>query len=253
MLDWIVQAIHELMAAVGWLTAQLRLVWQFLGEFVDWIWEGLLAIARTFEFVGRVIWRGFRALGHLNFRSIWNGLKRIYQRYCAALDWWNRHVMGPIERMRAQIMQVYRIFFAPIIRLLDTFRVGVRFIALFNRRLAQRLDSRLMALEGLIMAPIRTMLRRLNSLASYHRALITASGRLSRSVLLATLARDASCVWEVLTNPRALFYSPPTLPPPPGLAEMSADLEVYVTTGGGPLADAVDRLQEVAERFERET
>ena len=233
----------------GWLVWLASTTWSW----IIWLWDNLVVVAhflvqvantllQGIVFVARSIWRGLLALRHLNFRSIWNGLKRIYQRYCDALDWWDRHVMGPIERMRAQIMQVYRIFFAPIIRLLDTFRVGVRFIALFNRRLAARLDSRLMALEGLIMAPIRTMLRRLNSLASYHRALITASGRLSRSVLLATLARDAGCVWEVLTNPRAVLYSPtPPLPGRPFRQDLDA-ARLYLSTGTGPLAPDIDAL-----------
>ena len=86
------------------------------------------------------------------------------------------------------------------------------------------------------MWPITTALHRLNAISSYFTALITTAGRLSRPLLLESMRRDALLVWEVLTNPRALLYSPPQPPLRPTVEAAGRDFREYLEQGTGPHA-----------------
>jgi hypothetical protein len=60
---------------------------------------------------------------------------------------------------------------------------------------------------------------------------------------LETLRRDASLVWEVLTNPRSRIYGPIVKPEPrPSVAQTAGDIEVYAKTGAGPMLERMDAL-----------
>ena len=247
-----------------WINYWLGSIWQTLRQMYQWViynlgvmvtniiyalqfvWDTLVLFARWVAAGARLIKAGFvravKALLHLDFRSIWRSLRCAYERFQRARAWWKRHVQDPIDKIRKNIMDIYRTFFQPIIRFLDSLRVFVRFIALFNRKLAAKLDARLWGLEAKILSPITTALRRLNSISSHLGALVTALGYLDRVTLLESLRRDASLVWEVLTNPRGALHSDPPGITHTTLAQVDADFDVYARAGGGPLADRVDDL-----------
>jgi hypothetical protein len=109
-------------------------------------------------------------------------------------------------------------------------------VALFNRKLAAKLDHRLMVLEGKIMWPITTALHRINDISSYVTALITTAGRLARPLLLESMRRDALLVWEVLTNPRRVIYSPPEPIQQATREAVCRDFEEYLRFGTGRLS-----------------
>jgi hypothetical protein len=235
----------------GWVGDWIGNVWAW----ITWLYDNLKAFAQwaygalsnAFRWLGtgfRWVLRHLAALRHLNFSSIWAALKRAYNRLLAALAWLRKRIVDPLEAMRRQILQIYRRFFQPIIRVLDSLRVFVRFIALFNRKLAAKLDARLWSLEAKILSPITTALRRLNSISSHLGALVTALGYLDRVTLLESLRRDASLVWEVLTNPRGRIFDKPATPAPFSLREVHDNLATYLETGGGPMAPRVDAMYE---------
>jgi len=217
--------LDQLLAFSQWVIG----IFQYLGGFIDTLFRGL-------RWFGEHLWRGIKALRHLNFSRIWAALKRGYNRFLHAYDWWRRHVLAPLDRMRRQIWQIYRTFFKPLVMFLDSLRVFTRMIAIFNRKLAARLDHSLMALEGKILWPITATLHRLNEISSYFTALITVTGRLSRPLLLESMRRDALLVWEVLTNPRAVLYSPPEPARRPTIEAAGRDFREYLEHGTGPHA-----------------
>jgi len=230
--------LDQLLAFSQWVIG----IFQYLGGFIDTLFRGL-------RWFGEHLWRGIKALRHLNFSRIWAALKRGYNRFLHAYDWWRRHVLAPLDRMRRQIWQIYRTFFKPLIMFLDSLRVFTRMIAIFNRKLAARLDHSLMALEGKLLWPITTMLHRINEITSYFTALITTAGRLARPLLLESMRRDALLVWEVLTNPRAVLYSPPEpAQPHHTYLQLKDEMHEYCETGTGPVADyvrdALDAMRE---------
>jgi hypothetical protein len=202
---------------------------QLVGGFIDDLFRGA-------RWLGDHLWRGIKALRHLNFRKIWDKIHAGYERFNKALDWWKRHVQEPMDRMRRQIWGIYDTFFKPIVNFIDSLRTMIRPLALFNRKLAAKLDHRLMALEGKIMWPITTALHRINEISSYFTALITTAGRLARPVLLESIRRDALLVWEVLTNPRGALFEKLERPGTPSIESVQRDFREYLEHGTGPYA-----------------
>jgi hydrogenase maturation factor len=223
--------------AVAYLLVALQYVWDTLVEVGKWVLAHVSVLIDGLRKAARAVWRGFQGLLHLNFRKIWDAIKRGYDRLHRALDWYMRHVQGPIDRLRRQVMDIYNRFFKPILRVLDTFRVMVRIVAVFNRKLAAKLDSRLFALESKLMYPITATLKRLNEISSHLRAIITALGYLDRVLILETLRRDALLVWEVLTNPRERIFDRGKPAPAGTVHQVGQDARDYLLHGVGPYAE----------------
>lgn len=234
-----------LVEAIYYLWEGLYYFWQLVLDLGKWALDQVTLLLKGLRKVADVLWRGLKAVEHLNFRSIWNAIKRGYERLRRALDWYYRHVMAPLDRIRRQIWEIYARFFKPLLRILDSFRVMVRVLALFNRKLAAKLDARLLALEGKLLSPITAMLKRVNVLSSHMRALITALGYLDRMTFLETMRRDALLVWEVLTNPRGRIFDKPTPPAARTQAQRVADTDQFVRYRTGYYADAALRLDGV--------
>lgn len=238
-MDW-AEILHAVMgmiqAAVAYLWRWIVWLWDNVLTLWDWALNAFKDVWTGIAWFGQHLWRGITALRHLNFGRIWSALKRGYNRILQGLDWWRRHVLAPLDRLRRQIWQIYRTFFKPIILFIDSLRVFVRMIAIFDRKLAARLDHYLMSLEGKILWPITALLKRVNEISSYFTALITTAGRLARSLLLESLRRDALLVWEVLTNPRGMIYKPAEPMARPTIAAAGQDFREYLQHGTGPLS-----------------
>jgi len=222
---------------VYWAWNAINWLWTALYQVAVFLWNGLVTFAK-------LLWRGLTALRHLRLADLWRAIKRGVERIRRALDWYYKRVIEPIDRLRRQIWRVYDRFFKPLLRMLDTFRVSLRILAIFNRKLAARLDSRLFSLEAKLMWPITATLRRVNELASHFRMITTARGYLDRTLLLESLRRDASLVLEVLTNPRARIFAPTAPAPRRTIPEIAADFQEYIRDGTGHFAAFEGRVRE---------
>ena len=233
--------------AWNWMQGLFSVIWEWfvwlyqnVARFVDWT---ISVFTNAFGWIAtgfRWVFRHLKAILHLKPSDIWHALKEAYKRLKDLKDWYQRTVQEPIDRMRRNIMGIYNTFFKPIIRFLDSLRVFTRFIALFNRKLAAKLDARLWSLESKILWPITTALRRLNSISSQIRAYFTALGFLDRVLLLESMRRDALLVWEVLTNPRARLFEPTKALGSYTYADLHSDVQLYRDTRGGPIADYIE-------------
>lgn len=208
----------------------------------EYTFRGLAFLFDKIKSLAGVFKQGFDALRHLKFGDIWRAIERAYRRFERALRWYQEHVTRPIEILRARIFHIYDVLFRPIIRAVDTLRVTVRLMSVFNRRLAARLDHKLLALEGKILAPITLLLKRVNELSSFGRAIITRLGLLDRQTLIASIRRDASIVWRVMVNPQGAIFSPVARPTPGTVADLQRDWIDFRKSDTGPLADAVHAL-----------
>lgn len=184
------------------------------------------------------------ALAHLKLSTVWATLKKLYDRYNRWMLWWQRHIQAPLDRIHQQLDQIYQQIFAPIIRFLDALRGPLRILALFDKRLAAKLDGFIFGLEQRILAPLLTLYQRINRLSSYMRAIITTLGFFDRVTLIESIRRDASIVWQVLTNPHDVIYKPDTPTPRAGIVELDSQFKTYVATGGGPLAPQIAVMDE---------
>jgi hypothetical protein len=241
--------IYALQTAVAWLINAMNWVlidfwrafvtlWNWAVEFGGWVWGAIRTVAGG-------IWRALQALAHLNFSAIWQALKRAYNRVMRTITWLRRRIIEPLDRYRRLILELYNRFWKPVIRFLDSLRVFIRIIGIFNRRLAAQLDAALWRLEARILSPITAALRRINALSSQISAYFTVLGYLDRTLLLESLRRDALLVWEILTNPRGRIFDKPKPPPSRTVADMKIDFHVFVATGGGLYGDYAEHGREV--------
>lgn len=233
--------------AWNWMQGLFATMWEWfvwlyqnVARFVEWTVQIFQAafgwIAQGFRWLGRHL----EALRHLDFKHLWEKIKAGYKRLKGWIQWYQDTVQKPIQAIRDRIMGIYNTFFKPIIQFLDSLRVFIRIIGLFNRKLAAKLDARLWDLESKVMFPITYILRRVNSVSSQVRAWFTALGLLERSLLLESLRRDALLVWEVLTNPRARLFEPGAPFGSYTYSDLHVDVQVYGKTRSGPIADYID-------------
>lgn len=227
---WLGSLAGNFMALINWLWNNLQLVYLFLVKVANDLWNGV-------RFVASKLLAGLKALTHLKFSEIWAALKRAYERFRRLYNWLKRNFYDPIEKMRQQILGIYNRFFKPILRVLDTFRVFTHLLALFDRKLAAKLDSYLFQLESKLLTPITAALKRLNEISSQIRAYFTILGYLDRTTFLETMRRDALKVWEVLTNPRGVIFPRSTAPAPGPPRNTIQDARDFMLRDTGPLAD----------------
>ena len=230
-LSWIK---NSLLGLGNWALDHLKSVWGILKG-------GVLAVLKA-----------LKTLSHLNWRELWQLIKKGYDHLRQWIAWWQKHILKPLSDMRASIMRLYNTFFRPVIAILESLRTMVRFLSIFDRKLAALLDSKLSALESLVMTPITAALKRLNSLSSTLRAMLTPLGMLDRVLLLESMRRDAALIWEVLTNPRAAISTVKAPPAPYTYSDLHSDVHLYAQTGNGPVADYVQEAHAAAQEVIQE-
>jgi hypothetical protein len=187
--------------------------------------------------------KALNLLAHFKWRELWALLKEWYDQLRKWIAWYQKHVLKPLSDLRASIMRLYNTFFRPVIAILESLRTMLRFLSIFDRKLAALLDAKLVWLEGIVMTPITAMMKRINSMSSTMRAMLTPLGMLDRVLLLESMRRDASLIWEVLTNPRAAIS---TLKPPPApymYSDLKTDVHTWATSNTGPVADYAQQAQ----------
>jgi hypothetical protein len=224
-LSWIKNALGGL---GSWVLNHLKSVWGILKG-------GVLAVLKA-----------LKTLSTLKWSELWHLLKAAYDHFRQWVAWFNKYVMKPLDQMRQQIYRIYNMYFRPIIQILESLRTMVRFLALFDKKLAALIDSKLLWLEGLVMAPITAALKRINGLSSTLRAMLTPLGMLDRVLLLESMRRDASLIWGVLTNPRGAIYQTTAPNAPYMYSDLKTDVHTWATSNTGPVADYVQQAQTAA-------
>jgi hypothetical protein len=213
---------------------------------LSYVWGILKNLAILFA-------RTLHVLTSLNWKGLWQFLKRWW-------DWYRRWVariqqilFGPFERIRQIILQIYAQFFAPLLRFIDAFRKLLLILAIFDRKLAAKLDRRLLDLEAYLLTPITFALERLNALSSYMRAIITTLGLLDRPLLLESIRRDAGIILHVLLNPLDRpTPSGPAATPRRDTGVVVRDVAQYANTESGYYAPGVQFALERLAQYQRE-
>ena len=144
------------------------------------IWETLKAGVKS-------VLKALNLLAHFKWRELWALLKEWYDQLRKWIAWYQKHVLKPLSDLRASIMRLYNTFFRPVIAILESLRTMLRFLSIFDRKLAALLDAKLVWLEGIVMTPITAMMKRINSMSSTMRAMLTPLGMLDRVLLLESM------------------------------------------------------------------
>ena len=156
----------------------------------------------------------------------------------SVVHWIQKYILKPLDAYRKMIYQIYNQWFRPVIKFLETLQMMVRYLAIFDRKLAALIDAKLAQLETWVMTPISNALKRINSISSYIRAILTPLGMIDRVLLIESLRRDASILWETITNPRARIFDTVPPAPPRTNSDRTNDFADFVAGQGGTYADS---------------
>jgi hypothetical protein len=224
----------------SWLTGAWQWIKQEISAVADWAHRAFVSLGDWIKRWPLDLLKAVKWLTHLRLSDVWAWLKRMHKHLTDFEAWYKKYVSGPIDAQRRKILALYDQFFRPIVGTIDTFRKLTRIVAIFDKKLAAKIDQRLMALEGWFLAPITDALKRLNQLSSWARAITTELGYFDRTTELESLRRDCKQVWQVLTNPRGIF---PTQPIPFTASDPKApviNLLDYLQSKSGPYVDSTD-------------
>ena len=188
--------------------------------------------------------RAIDALSHLRFSDIWNAIQRGWSRFHRALIWYKKNVLDPWERFRQNLIRLYNYYVGPFILILDTLRGLSRILAVFDRKLAAKLDSFLFGIEAKLYAPLYAILKRVNALSSFSQAIITRLGLFDRPLLIQSLERDWKSVWRVLLNNGHLPTAAQGVDVWKDLTQLNNDWRDFVDAGTGTFAVNNSQLEQ---------
>lgn len=183
----------------------------------------------------------FSPLKGIKHWLIWSELKNWYSRFKKWRDWYKQHVLAPMKQMQAMQRQIYNQFFKPILTLVDHIRQLTGIIAIFNKKLADKLNFQFLKVESFLLAPFNTATARVNTISRMFGAFLTPLGFFDKPTLLNSIWRDAGLVKEILHNPWGQHPAPATTPPQPTIGERVNGAKQFLSSGTGPYADDVNQ------------
>ena len=184
----------------------------------------------------------FSPLKTLQQWRIWAELQHWYERFRRWRDWYRDHVQTPMRQMQALQRQLFDQYFRPVLVLIDHIRQITGIVAIFNRRLADRLNFYFLRVESYLLAPFNRATERTNTLARIVDSILTPSGLFDRDGILNTIWRDAALVKSILHNPYSVHPSPTPAPAVTSTSDIVSQARTYLTSGGGDYADDINSL-----------
>jgi hypothetical protein len=227
----------------SWASGFASFLKTMLSAFADFAVQAIKAVAGALKRIAGGVLDALRALLRGDWSRLWHDIVnawKVLREWATAIY---KTIYGPIDQMRRNIQKLYDTFWKPVIDVIDKMRRITQVIGIFDRKLAQRLDQRLWALEGKILAPITAMYTRLNSISSYFTAVITAMGLIDRAVLVKSIQRDCADIWHVLINPTNQQPAPTKAAPLPTPSQINDEYQQYVQTGTGNFQPLMVRAQ----------
>jgi hypothetical protein len=231
LLDWLGGVADWLSAAWEWLKNEL-------GELANWAWAALQKLGSWIAAFPGAILKALKWLSNLKLSDVWQWLKTGFGYLQKLIGYYKKYILGPMEQERQQLQALYNTYLRPIVGIIDGFRKLTNIIAIFNKKLAAKIDQRLMALEAWILAPFLHVLERVNQLSSWARAIVTELGYFDRETELESMRRDVVLIWQVLTNPLQRNLTQAGTGSQPGTGQVVQNLTDFLDSGTGPYVDS---------------
>jgi hypothetical protein len=175
----------------GWLGTAAAAVATYLATVVQWI---VIHLAIFIKATGAV------------FAKAWDGLKIVYQDVLKpAVQWfdahikrlyaWLRQTFQPVfdflNRVRGELLDLYRKYVRPVLDIIDYTRAGLRLLGDLGIDWARALDRRLGEVESVISENFRRVLSYINEAIDVLNSIVTADRLFQRLPFLRSLDRDA--------------------------------------------------------------
>jgi len=215
------------------------------------------AMSRAIDTVSRYATKIARALGALlsAIHNIWVGflgeLWNIVKYLMVALRWLLREglprLVLAVRNLRRLLDDVYQRYIRPALNYIQLVRRYLAILRALHVPFADKLDRILVRIEGRIIAPYLYVLRTLNGIGGWVNVIVTGRGTIQRPLFLRTMyAYQADWVnmWWAAQGAVAGAGVPPSLASgglPRSAAQVRDDMQLFATTGGGPVALQAER------------
>jgi hypothetical protein len=160
-----------------------------------------------------------------------------------------RPALRVIDRIRQMVLDIYEKYVRPVLVIIQMIRQVLAILKLFHVRWAEKLDAYLVELEARIMRPLQEVLQRTAWLAGWINTILNSRYLIQEPIFVNTMAEHAdkmsALVFHAHHRPltdteRALLR--PVIGPPPA-STLKRDLDQYLRSGSGPIAEHVARLK----------
>lgn len=198
---------------------------------MDWSWL-------TDIFTG--LWHILLKIIRLKWSDIWKALQALVKRLKDWYQWYQQNVQKPIQAARQRFRVLYDHFVLPIIKVIDTIRRITGIVALFNKRLAAKLNLLFLGIETKLLLPLNLLLQRLNAIGQIFTGFLTPLGYFDRATLDNSVWRDVRQLREIFRNPLMGTIPAGTLPTTPAFVDQKDLLVQQLQYQQGDLTPRVD-------------
>lgn len=186
-------------------------------------------------------------------QTIWDLLKKLAALVKNLMVKIIPEILGIIRKMRDFLNQVYVKYIRVILIWLQYLRQWLVLLKIFHIGWATKLDQWLGRLQGFIVTPFFYILRSINGIGTWINLIITAGGLIQRAVFINSMyAYQSDWIPMWWTGQTNNFVGAPLPATPPAFvaptqAQVTADVQLYVSTQSGPLASYVQLALQAAQ------
>ena len=182
----------------------------------------------------------FKPLAAIKHWKVWAAIWDLIQRLRTWYKWYQQNVQARMRAILALYNRLYQRFVAPILKIVDTIRRLTGVVGIFNRKLAAKLNTLFLRVEGYLLAPLNAVVRKINAMERIFSGFLTPLGYLDRATLLNSFWRDIGHLKELWRNPFSLTFPTPATPARAPLSTSVAPLTAYLAGQSSPLQPRVD-------------
>lgn len=182
-----------------------------------------------------LIWDNFIDQFWTNFKNVW---KALWKHLAETIP----TILKILHDGRQLLDKIYQKYIRPLMNWIQLLRRWLTLLKLLHVPFAQKLDKILTQIQGAVFTPFLYVLRWLNGYGAWYNVILTADLILQKPVFLRTMyAYQGEWInlwWAAQSTGHTLGASSPSsgAAAPPSDAEVISDVNVYATTGGGPMA-----------------
>lgn len=143
----------------------------------------------------------FKPLAKIAHWKIWAAIWDVINRLRSWYKWYQTNVQARMRAMQQLYNQLYAKWVAPILKIVDTVRRLTGIVGLVNHKLAAKLNTLFLRVEGYLLEPLNQVIARINKMERIFGGFLTPLGFLDRATLLNSFWRDIGLLRNLLRNP----------------------------------------------------
>lgn len=183
----------------------------------------------------------FDPLKGIKHWTIWSELWHVWQTIKKWRDWYRDHVQKQIKAMQDLQRRIFNTFLKPVLTIIDTIRRITGVVGIFNKGLANRLNTLFLRVEGYILEPFNALTAKFNKMERIFDAFLTPLGYFDRATMLNSIWRDFGLLRNLFRNPFGAGAIVGGLGPTTPLSDQTVWVTNYLTGQASPIQPSLDQ------------